>query len=221
VILPESVRTVAEEWTSAVSFTELKQAAAELSAAYREGRPVPGAWTPEVRVAAYLATRMPATYAAAAAALRSVGSLPVGSLIDIGAGTGSASLAAQLYFPGLKTVTLVERDAAFADAARELLPNARILRENFLKMPAFPANDLVIAAYSLGESLQSGLILRLWQAAQMALVLIEPGTTRGFSLIRQAREQLLASGAHLVAPCPHANACPMSAPRNGTSRAHS
>jgi ribosomal protein RSM22 (predicted rRNA methylase) len=46
----------------------------------------------------------------------------------------------------------------------------------------------------------------------VALVLIEPGTTRGFSLIREAREQLLACGAHLVAPCPHAGACQIAAP---------
>jgi ribosomal protein RSM22 (predicted rRNA methylase) len=212
VILPEAVRAAVEERTAAVSFAELKQAAEGLSAAYRDARPVPGTWTPEVRVAAYLATRMPATYAAAAAALRPAASFPVRSLLDVGAGTGSASLAAQMYFPELATVTLIERDAAFADAAREFLPNAHILRDNFLKVASFPPHDLVIAAYSLGESMQSGLIPRLWQAAQVALVLIEPGTTRGFSLIREAREQLLASGAHLVAPCPHTGACPIAAP---------
>ena len=210
--MPETVRAAAEERLAVVSFAELKQAAEELSAAYREGRPVPGAWSPEMRLAAYLATRMPATYAAAVAALRPVQALPIRSVLDIGAGTGSASLAAQLHFPDLETNTLIERDAAFADAARDFLPNARILRENFLKMPVLPPHDLVLAAYSLGESLQNGLILRLWQAARVALVLIEPGTTRGFSLIRDSREQLIASGAHLLAPCPHSNACPILAP---------
>jgi len=33
-------------------------------------------------------------------------------------------------------------------------------------------------------------------------VIIEPGTPAGFSRIRQARQQLIAGGAHIVAPCP-------------------
>jgi ribosomal protein RSM22 (predicted rRNA methylase) len=52
----------------------------------------------------------------------------------------------------------------------------------------------------------------LWQAARVALVVIEPGTPRGSSLIRQIPEQLLAAGAHMPAPCPCAMPCPLLEP---------
>jgi ribosomal protein RSM22 (predicted rRNA methylase) len=46
----------------------------------------------------------------------------------------------------------------------------------------------------------------------MALVLIEPGTPRGFSLIRKVRSDLLAAGARMIAPCPAETACPLADP---------
>ena len=39
-------------------------------------------------------------------------------------------------------------------------------------------------------------------------MIIEPGTPEGFAIIRSLRQELLAVGAYLAAPCPHANECP-------------
>jgi ribosomal protein RSM22 (predicted rRNA methylase) len=52
-------------------------------------------------------------------------------------------------------------------------------------------------------------IARLWEAARLAFIIIEPGTPRGFALIREVRSQLLAWGAHMLAPCPREDACPV------------
>jgi len=41
------------------------------------------------------------------------------------------------------------------------------------------------------------------------LVVIEPGTPKNFSTIAQIRTQLIKGGGRPIAPCPHANACPM------------
>jgi len=43
-------------------------------------------------------------------------------------------------------------------------------------------------------------------------VAIEPGTSAGFALVRTLRSALLASGAHMLAPCPGEMECPMAAP---------
>ena len=64
-----------------------------------------------------------------------------------------------------------------------------------------PEADLVIAAYSYGEF--GGSVARLLAAARVgALVLIEPGTPKGFARVLGARRELLERGAHMIAPCP-------------------
>lgn len=208
--LPEQVRAVVEERAASVGFAALKRAAQALSCGYREGcSTVLAGLAPDERVAAYLATRMPATYAAAMEALRQLQQCPVTSVLDIGAGAGAASLAASRQFPRVDRLTLIERDAALAEAAREFLPQADIRRENFLRIATFPPHDLVIAAYALGETPRADIISELWQAARVALVVIEPGTPRGFALVRDVRARLLAAGAHMLAPCPASGACPI------------
>ena len=193
-----------------MGFSTLQRAAIALSDAYREGRLV--RLSAEERTAAYLVTRMPATYAAAQAVLREVSAriAPVASILDAGAGTGAASLAARDYFPDA-SITLVERDPSFAAAARQWLPDATLLANDIARMETLPPHDLVIAAYSLGE-FGAEIAVRLWQAARIALVLIEPGTPRGVQLIRKIRTALLAVGAHMIAPCPAEIPCPLADP---------
>jgi ribosomal protein RSM22 (predicted rRNA methylase) len=203
--LPPAVRREIDERAETVGFAALKRAAAAMSDAYRAtGR---GAQLDDrERVAAYLVTRMPATYAAAYSALRELGGVEVRSVLDVGAGTGAASLAARAFFPEAR-ITMIERDRAFAEAARAWLPEAEIRPEDAARAP-LPRHDLVIAAYSLGE-MGAGTSSRLWDAAGVALVLIEPGTPRGFGLIRQVRNELIAAGAHVAAPCPSDGVCPV------------
>ncbi len=205
--LPVEIRQQIEERADTLGFTPLQKAAAAMSEAYREGR-VARLSDPE-RLAAYLVTRMPATYAAAYSVLREVAGRigPVSSILDVGAGTGSASLAAREHFPGAG-LTMIERDGVLSGAARLWLPEANLITRDVAQMEELPSHDLVIAAYSLGE-FGARLAPGLWHAAKIALVLIEPGTPRGFSVIRKVRADLLAGGAHMVAPCPMAGECPL------------
>ena len=98
--MPPHVMRAIEERAEAVGFAALKRAATAMSEAYRDGRI---ARLPDAeRTTAYLVTRMPASYAAAYAVLREVrhrlGTKTVASVLDIGAGTGAASLAARACF---------------------------------------------------------------------------------------------------------------------------
>jgi ribosomal protein RSM22 (predicted rRNA methylase) len=207
--LPPAIRQQIEEQAEALGFATLQRAATALSDAYRDGR-APALAAAE-RTAAYLVTRMPATFAAAYAALREVARAgAIGSILDAGAGTGAACLAARAHFPDA-ALTMIERDFAHAAAARQWLPDARLVAADITRLEALPPHDLVIAAYSLSE-VGAPLAARLWQAARVALVLIEPGTPRGFALIRQVRDELLAAGAHMLAPCPAETACPLAKP---------
>jgi ribosomal protein RSM22 (predicted rRNA methylase) len=197
--LPPLVRSRIEERAEQVGFGPLKRAAAELSDAYRQGRSA-RLDSPE-RLAAYLVTRMPATYAASYMVLREVRSRlgPVETILDVGAGTGAASLAARECFPEAR-LTLLEQQSALLDAAREWLPDAEFRTGD---ASAVRPASLVIAAYSMGE-FGEALAARLWDSAETALVVIEPGTPRGFALIRNLREL-----GPIAAPCPGNMACPM------------
>ena len=207
--LPRHVREAIEQRTGEVGFAALQRAASAMSEAYRTGVAPPRIDAAE-RTAAYLATRMPATYAAARAVLRETHRLlrgrEISSVLDIGAGAGAAALAALEEY-GAAAVTLVDRDRALLSAARQWLPQARVLVEAVTRTSTLEPHDLVILAYSAGEMATP--LARLWQAARVALILIEPGTPRGFAVIRAARSELLASGAHMLAPCPAEGACPV------------
>jgi len=213
--LPPHVRRSIDERADATGFAALKRAALAMSEAYRDG--LPPRLSGEERIAAYLVTRMPATYAAAHAALGEVrarlGQTGVTSVLDVGAGTGAASLAAKECWEEIECITMLERDAALSEAARQWLPDARVLTDDLLRVESLPRHDLVIAAYSLGElDPYQTIAVRLWKAARVALVVIEPGTPRGYSRILQIRDELLQAGAYMAAPCPAATPCPLTAP---------
>jgi ribosomal protein RSM22 (predicted rRNA methylase) len=52
----------------------------------------------------------------------------------------------------------------------------------------------------------------MWTKTRDTLLVIEPGTPAGYSGIIALREQLIASGAHVAAPCPHHDKCPLRPP---------
>ncbi len=214
--LPDPIREIIDARAGAVPLTALQRASKALSDHYRErGSTRALTLKPEERVAAYLATRFPATYAAAFAVLREVaartGAEPA-SILDLGSGAGAATLAARELFPELRRATLIEADIAFIDAGRELLPDATWIRADLRNQPSFDPHDLVIASYMLGELSQSGALAVVdaaWNAAQTAFVIIEPGAPEGYSLVLAARARLIERGGHLIAPCPWEGPCPL------------
>ncbi|HMQ35400.1 MAG TPA: small ribosomal subunit Rsm22 family protein [Chloroflexaceae bacterium] len=219
--LPHLLRLALERELRGRAGPDLARGAADLSARYRRSGGGP------VDPAAYAAARMPATYAATFAALGALAAALPGfaprSLLDAGAGTGAALWAAQATWPGLETAELVEGSQAMLELGSRLaargggaVARARWARADLTSPAPWGGGprDLVTAAYVLGElpeGARPALVDRLWSAAAGALLLVEPGTPRGWATIRAAREQLRAAGAQIVAPCPHQGACPMPA----------
>ncbi len=226
--LPPDLRAALDEALAQLPAGRLKTAAADLSLRYRAAAAAgrdPLLRSPQ-DVLAYLAVRLPATYAAVRAALQQIAdALPdwrPATQLDAGAGPGTAAWAAAALWPGIGEVTLIERDREMirigrrlaAQAAAASLRQAEWLSADLSRLPAPVPHDLVTAAYVIGEldeRAQDQLVSRLWQAARGALVLVEPGTPAGFARIRRARDALLAAGARLAAPCPHEGPCPMAA----------
>ncbi|TIW51192.1 MAG: methyltransferase type 11, partial [Mesorhizobium sp.] len=73
-------------------------------------------------------------------------------------------------------------------------------------LDSLKAADLVSIAYVLDEVAPASLpklVDRLWQLTAETLLVVEPGTPAGWQRILAARQQLIAAGAHMLAPCPH------------------
>ncbi len=213
-------RQEAEIRASRFGSERIRAAIESLSAAYRLGQPTLAPRLEEdLLVAAYLAVRFPATLAANQAVCGFVQDalayrLPEenftpDSLLDLGAGCGAATLAATAYWPSLTAITAIEPIRGMTELGREILPEAIWRTARFAELDEFPPHDLVLASYALGEAPSlSEVLAKAWQAAQRLLLIVEPGTPRGFATIHAAREWLTSKGAAMLAPCPTNASCP-------------
>ena len=124
--LPEDLRYAIELELSAISYKELAKLAAELSDRYRADKPsAGGSFIKSQRdIDAYVAFRMPATFAAVYSALNQVMEcLPNWSpqtLLDVGAGPGTALWAALSVYPDLNAATLIEREEGMIRLGKRL-----------------------------------------------------------------------------------------------------
>ncbi|MEN9654017.1 MAG: hypothetical protein RL235_129 [Chlamydiota bacterium] len=189
-----------------------RQVTARLSAHYKEAKSSLALFGDTASRKAYLTSRFPATRAAMRSAL---GRMPRGvrlqSWLDLGAGFGSASWAAIDMFPELAQGQLWELSREAIDEGPSE-PRFSWEQVNLEHVKEFPKVDLAMMSYSLGElKNQTRLLERLWASEPAYVVIVEPGTPRGFEVVKEARNTLLKLGASLVAPCPHAMACPMKA----------
>lgn len=224
--LPAALHKAVDEALEGVPLADLQAAAGRLSARYRsETRDGRGHLSDDLSARAYLAVRMPATYAAIRASLDAVARLRPDftprRVLDAGAGPGTAVFAARECWLGLGEATLIETSAAIRRWGEAFLPSPTFMRAEWLTHDIATAplpvarHDLVLLAYVLDElapDARGPVIERLWQVTGDTLVIVEPGTPAGWSRILSVRDRLIAAGAHLVAPCPHALACPLSAP---------
>ena len=222
--LPEVVENYVCDLTRSVSGSELKRASERLSSAYR--RENTARFTTRADRIAYLAVRMPATYAAvcsvfAETAMRLPDWTPA-SILDVGAGPGTSLWAAVDTFSSLAHLTAFEQDSEMVQLGTEM---ARLSLHDGLRQSNWrvgdirqsrdlPEFDLIVASYVVGElavGVRTQLISMLWRSCRGALVLLEPGTRKGFATLLAIRDQLLDAGAMLAAPCPHHKTCPMHA----------
>lgn len=207
--LPEELQLAIDRLVERTSATTLRKAREALSQDYKEGRSSP--FSDEAKRLAYLCSRMPATYAAAYKVLQKV-PFPCTHLLDLGAGLGAASWAAAELFPSLKQMTLIEKNPEAISLGQTLARSHPTLQHaTWLQQPLsapIPPADGAVLSYVLNElDNPQKLIEHCWKQLPL-LILIEPGTPKGFHLIRQIRQQLIDLNAYLIAPCPHTLACP-------------
>jgi ribosomal protein RSM22 (predicted rRNA methylase) len=221
----EQLRKAIEQEISKHRLSLLAKAATKLSEKYRQQQQPTGRFiTSDEHRLAYIAVRMPATFAAARTVLaevrRLMPALRANRILDLGAGTAAAAWAAVDVFDEVQQITLVEQDGELIRLGKELaarsgssaLRNAEWENFNLKNARQFSQHDLVVASYCLGEMDTAEaieIVKTAWQAAHQAIAIIEPGTTKGFELIRTLRSELIEAGGQIIAPCPHQGTCPM------------
>jgi len=206
---------------------DLSRARGDLSARYQVAHQVTPYMGSSWERLSYLATRMPATFAAVCSALkRMLERLPeaevqIETLLDLGSGPGTALWAAVELLQTLREATLCERDGQLIQLGQRLLshePSFERLRvtwqqQNLAVGAKLPQADLVMASYVLGELPEAewqAIAMEAWRVTGRFLLFVEPGTPAGFLRIRQLRKRMLEEGAYIVAPCTHCEGCPMS-----------
>jgi ribosomal protein RSM22 (predicted rRNA methylase) len=224
--LPPLLRLAVDRALSGKPLDELSATAAALSRRYREERRDGKAHVATDRdVLAYLAVRLPATYAAVRASFAAVAEarpdFAPNSALDVGAGPGTALWAATECWPELADILLVEASPVFRAFGEQLAAEMRqphmTWRTSDIAADEIDGEprDLVTLAYVLNElepDDRHRLVERLWPLTADMLVIVEPGTPAGWQRIIAARRQLIESGGHVIAPCPHAKECPLQPP---------
>lgn len=203
-----------------VSRTDLRARAQRISESYRSGGGS-GVIRSELDALAYAIVRMPATYAAVHAALAQVTDVipdfAPQTLLDVGAGPGTATWAACDAWPSLERAALIDDNPhllALAQAMQTPLQASTQRGTIAATLADAPEADMVMTSYVLTElpdALLRTTLERLWDRAARLLVIVEPGTPDGFKRILASRDALIARGAQIVAPCSHEGRCPLAA----------
>lgn len=238
--IPPELQAALARKAEGLSRADAAQRADAISQTYRSGGGS-GRIKTTADALAYALARMPGTYAAVAASLNALMEIDPDfapkSLLDVGAGPGTATWAASEAFASLETFTLLDANAALRDLATDLVQSQQRLEtlryqsgEARKVLADAPEAELVVASYvvnELAESERAAFADALWAKTRDMLLVVEPGSPAGYSHILSLRDRLIAQGAYVIAPCPHDAACPLIAPdwchftqRLQRSRAH-
>ncbi|MCQ2431010.1 MAG: small ribosomal subunit Rsm22 family protein [Clostridia bacterium] len=230
--LPMSCRAAIEARAAEMDMQKLKNAVSVMTAKYKEesghGKRLV---TEELAVMAYAAVRMPATFGAVSTALAWTletlaerDTQSIGTVLDLGAGTGAGAFAVGELLPSLSCITCVERETAMRRMGETLLKDSGLTgKTEWITGDAAETADalirsgrkfdLVMASYMTNEMAPAArreLYRKMCTLSLGLVLLIEPGTPVGFSILRDAKTILLGEGMTICAPCPAGcGNCPM------------
>lgn len=218
--LPEELRYALEnQLNKNINLAYIDKQAKEISKRYRlndnDGKRL---LTKTDEAIAYALSRMPATYEAVYTTLSKTienNEFEINTVLDIGAGTGAATWAISECL-GKKDFCCLEREQVMIQTGKKLmnysdnLQNVKWKKFDILEDEINIKSDLVIVSYMINELPKNDLekvIFKLWNATNKILLIIEPGTPRGFYNIKSVRSNLIKQGGYIISPCPHESDC--------------
>ena len=218
--IPDLLEIAIEEEMQGIKITELKGIAQELSNRYmNEKRSGQTLLSKEKEALAYLGIRMPATFCAVMTALKHTlnvaKSCDIKTVLDIGAGTGSAVWAINEQIDTEKIICL-EREDAMRKVGQSLmkkndnLSKVEWIDADITKAENIKGADLIISSYMINElkpEERTKVIQKLLNLESKIILIIEPGTPEGFKNIREIQKTAIKNGAYIIAPCTHQQEC--------------
>jgi ribosomal protein RSM22 (predicted rRNA methylase) len=243
--LPAALRHAVDLALEGTALGDLTRAADLLSRRYRaETRDGRLHLDDDLAALAYLTTRLPATYAAIRAAITMVSEhlpdfAPLRHL-DLGAGPGTALWAALDCWPKIEAAILIEGSPAIRHQGELLVERALPASagghteiawcdgdlgafDSETTLAGSATADLVTLCYVLDElapAARDRVIDWAWSRCEGVLLIVEPGTPAGWHRILATRDQLLAAGGRIIAPCPHEQRCPLLPPTASHQDSH-
>src|SRR6202049_5373880 len=219
--LPAELKTALDARLLGLSRTDAAERAAVISKTYRDGGGS-GAIVSQADALAYALARMPATYAAVTARLNALCKIAPHSapksLLDVGAGPGTATWAAAEGFSSRHDFALLDTNGPLRARALDLAAGSARLRDIRYRQSEARAAladtelaDLVVASYLIGElseAERTTLADLMWANTRDTVLIVEPGTPAGYARIIALRQQLIGSGAHVLGARPHGAKCP-------------
>lgn len=221
--LPNELKLAIERQTVGIPQSKLRAAAENISIKYRNET---GAGkrlvSTEIDTLAYAIVRMPATYGAVSSALNyslEIDNPGIKTVLDVGAGMGTATWAIESTIDTVEKITCIEREPAMISFGKILMKDSPSLLAktewiscDMRDLRLSQKFDLVVASYAIGELSDTDrekVVEKLWSITNKILLIVEPGTPLAFSNLRTARGQLIGADAFVVAPCPHSDTCPL------------
>ena len=175
--------------------------------------------TNELEAVSYATSRMPATYAAVYSVFKQIlvnYDEEITSLLDVGAGTGAGTWAVN-EIENMSQITCLEREKSMSNIGKKLMKNTALdnvqwKSYDILQDEIVEKADIVLTSYminELPEQEREKAVLKLWQATDKLMVVIEPGTPEGFKNILNIRNLIKEQGGYIVAPCCCNGECPI------------
>jgi ribosomal protein RSM22 (predicted rRNA methylase) len=212
-MLPDKIVKKIEELLEGKSLSKIAETVKDLSGLYRQKTIKKSYMEDEKDYLAYLLFRLPATFKAVCSVLKTlkdVSQEEIKTVLDIGSGPGTATLAA-LEVLDISKAHLIEKEKGLLDIASSFIDHLDVEYKNtdFQSLPLFPSSDVAIFSYSIGEVVDWKNTLERVLSSCQTIVIVEPGTPKGFNRIREIRSYLIENGLFVLAPCPHCYLCPV------------
>ena len=204
-----------------IAFKEININAKKISKKYRENNNDGNRLvTRKEEAVSYALSRMPATYESVSDCLDKIfekNNFNISSILDVGAGTGAATWALYNFFDE-KTYTCYEREDEMISIGKRLMEKSKLIQYtewkkfDIINDSIEGTFDFIAVSYMINELPRDqikSVVEKLWNATEKVLLIIEPGTPRGYANIKTIRNLLIKNGAKVIAPCPHEEECPL------------